>query len=235
MPEMTHSELASRVLALVGPLWRTRGRLLYRGQWQDAREISPRELLHVARQMSPLPASQRSQWWRTHRAGRRNPGVIENPEPADLDRGVKMFLDFHKLPVNEIGTFAAGMKLPTNGYLLGPGKWITYRSGKWGKGTYEYIHDFGKGVRVVDFKEGGRAVAVPAKFRSVQTLVKLGDCLGYAARDGEDEIEAKTSGKKPELYCTPNGRALFVVENKRTVLAGMWGGKLGVEKRGIVG
>lgn len=159
-----------------------------------------------------------------------------NPDPPDLDRGVRKFLEFNGMDLRSIGPFSTALSIPDGGYLLGPGKWITYRSDKWNDGRHDYIHEFGKSVKIVDFDGGeGSLVAVPSRFARAQTLVKLGTCLGFSFAQGREVIEAKTRGRKPELYCTPCGRALFVVQDKQKFLTGMWGGKLAVESRGIVG
>ena len=161
-----------------------------------------------------------------------------NPKSLDLSRGVKKYLDFHDLDVKDIGSFSSKVSIPPEGRLLGIGKWVTYRSDKWERPKkYDYIHDFGTGIRCVTFRgSDGSVVRVPVSYQRVETLVLLGTCLGFAflTEDGE-EMEAKPQGRKPELYCTPSGRALFVVQDKKQILAGMWGGKLGVESRGIVG
>jgi len=168
-------------------------------------------------------------------------GTRTNPaspaEPPDLARGIELYLDFQQMPVQSIGEFDGRMRIPSRGRLLGSGKWITYRSGKWDDGTHDYIHEFGPRVKIVDFDggPGGVGIRVPASHRSAGTLIKLGTCLGFRFEHDGEETEAKTSGTKPELYCTPSGHALFVVEDKERVLVGMWGGKLGVEARGIVG
>jgi hypothetical protein len=67
-------------------------------------------------------------------------------------------------------------------------------------------------------------------------LTLLGQCLGFAYYDPESdqEIEAKVTQPFPELYSIPSGKALLVIQSKRTVLALIWGGRLGVEARGIV-
>jgi hypothetical protein len=76
---------------------------------------------------------------------------------------------------------------------------------------------------------------VPAFIRDADSLVLLGDCLGFTYENEYGEaIEASATNPLPELYTIPSGRALVVVQSKRTVLALLWGGKLGVEARGIV-
>ena len=82
----------------------------------------------------------------------------------------------------------------------------------------------------------GREIAVPSWLHGSEQLVLLGECMGYAYVDGDGAgVEAKSTAPLPELYTTPDGHALVVVQDKREVLALVWGGGLGVEWRGIVG
>jgi hypothetical protein len=67
----------------------------------------------------------------------------------------------------------------------------------------------------------------------------LGKCLGYDFRDpkypDDDPIQAVAQDPLPELYCIPSGKVLLVVQDKRQLLAAIWGGALGVFARGIDG
>ena len=77
---------------------------------------------------------------------------------------------------------------------------------------------------------------MPARIRNAETLTALGlCCLGFSYDSGDGVVEAKVTKPYPELYTIPSGHALIVVQAKRKVLALIWGGKLRVERRGIVG
>ena len=77
---------------------------------------------------------------------------------------------------------------------------------------------------------------MPAEFTGAQALVLLGDNLGYSFElDGNDVEAVGQDDPYPELYCTPCGKCLLVIEGKREVLAMMRGGALGVFARGIDG
>jgi hypothetical protein len=66
-------------------------------------------------------------------------------------------------------------------------------------------------------------------------LVRLGQCLGFEYESPSGAIEAVTEPPLPELYTITTGRALLVIQGKRRICALIWGGKLRVESRGIVG
>ena len=155
--------------------------------------------------------------------------------PSGMSRGLQKFMEFHKLEPKQCGEFSQSLVIPPQLYLAGPGKWITYRAAKWENKNHDYIHEFEKGVKVCVTARKGPPTVVPRTIRGSTTLVKLGKCLGFCFvdRDGND-VEAKVS-RPPELYTTTSGRALLVVEDKRKLLAVIWGGKLAVEARGIVG
>lgn len=162
--------------------------------------------------------------------------------PRSLANGVKKYMEFHSLEPKDV--IYSSASIPEEGTLLGPAEWITYRSGKWGKGTYDYIHKHHAGVKIVCFDkstikelgcDGNRSVRVPRRHRDVDTLVRLGHSLGFAFRDGDgEEMEAKTTPPRPNLYCTTSGRCLYILEKRGKPLCAIWGGKLGVEARGIV-
>lgn len=208
-----------------------KGKRMYESIKEAGSAVAPAAVVY-ARAKEGTPGLVTKGWAREHGY------PVSNPKPLDLSRGVKKYLEFHDLDVKDIGSFSAKLSIPPEGRLLGIGKWVTYRSDKWERPKkHDYIHDFGIGVRCITFRGStGSSVRVPVSYQRVETLVLLGTCLGFAfLNKDEEEIEAKTRGRKPELYCTPSGRALFVVQDKKQILAGMWGGKLGVESRGIVG
>lgn len=168
-------------------------------------------------------------------AGEEIPRDNPSPEPPDLSRGVKKFLEFQDLDPSDIGTFAPSLKIPAEINLAGKATSISYRSKKW-RDPADYIHRHKDGVRVGLTFEQGRKVKVPAFIRNAKTLVKLGEMLEVTWEDPNDGEEYSIEGKRPlpELYCIPSGKALIVIEGKRKLLAIIWGGKLDVEDRGIV-
>ncbi len=175
--------------------------------------------------------------------------VLEIPEEA-----VDKYKEFHRHEPERVGAFAQGFAIPEQAIRVGDAKWVTYRSDKVDPETMrrprrpvDYIHEHHAGVGtylpVLTFdpqlekafhgSPGPRAV--PSKFFESPTLVRLGICLGFAfARDGV-EHEFKSVPAMPDLYCTPDGRCLLVIQSRQQVLAMMWGGALGVFARGIDG
>jgi hypothetical protein len=157
---------------------------------------------------------------------------------------VSMYERFQGHEPRKVGAFSSSFKIPAHATLAGPAFNVMYRSdkndpstGKPVKKPIDYIHDHEKGVNAYrcDRSAGRGDVTVPAFIRDVDSLVLLGDCLGFTYEDENgDAIEAAPTNPMPELYTIPSGRALVVVQSKRTVLALIWGGKLGVEARGIV-
>ena len=157
--------------------------------------------------------------------------------------GVRKYVEFHQFEPRKIGRFHSGFKIPDEALLAGPAVHVLYRSDKLNpttgadEGVIDYIHDHKRGVYVYRTDRGfvGRAYRVPRWIRDAPSLVRLGDCLGFAYQDGDGkQVEGKAKRPLPELYTIPNGKALLVVQSKRTVLALIWGGRLGVEARGIV-
>lgn len=151
-----------------------------------------------------------------------------------LSNAVKKYLEFQDLDPKEIGEFSRSLQIPYSLHLAGEAKHVLYRSKKWGEKA-DYIHEHEGGVKVYLPSGNGKTVRVPLSIRNAKALVKLGDCLGFAFDDGEGEVEAIPGRPLPELYTIPSGRALFVIEGKKKLVAMIWGGKLGVEARGIVG
>jgi hypothetical protein len=160
-----------------------------------------------------------------------------------LHQAEKLFEEFHKYPPTKIGEFHSSFYIPEQATFVGPALFVLYRSSKNDPVTYlkpakpiDYIHEHKSGVKVyVTDSEGGSERKVPQRIHNVGELTYLGKCLGFAYIDDEDEeVEAECTGKV-ELYTIPSGKALLVVENKKKVLALIWGGKLNVEPRGIVG
>ena len=152
----------------------------------------------------------------------------------------KLFADFHKYDAKKIGEFHSSFEIPDAATLAGPALFVLYRSAKCDPLTYakpskpiDYIHEPKPGVKVCVIEDEPDTI-VPKYIHSVGTLTLLGKCLGFAYLDEDgEEIEAKCTSC--ELYSIPSGKALLIVEKKKKVLALIWGGKLDVEPRGIVG
>jgi hypothetical protein len=166
----------------------------------------------------------------------------------DRNKAVKKYREFQHLDPKRIGKFPATFAIPKTAYLVGDAVNVLYRSGKCDPETLKkpsrpvnYIHDHDPGVKLyaidgTDLVEDIDMLperTVPQRIHAVTAIVLLGDCLGFGYRDGDDDIDVDAPSGS-ELYCTPDGRALLVVQRKRRVTALIWGGRLGVIDRGII-
>lgn len=159
-----------------------------------------------------------------------------------MSKAVKLYEDFHKYSPNKIAPFPASVKIPQEVVCIGPAVHILYRSAKCDPITYlkpngpiDYIHEHKAGVKVylVGDKEEGPLRKVPRYIRGVEEITFLGKCLGFAFLDEGETIGAECTSC--ELFAIPSGKALLIIEKKKKLLAIIWGGKLNVEPRGIVG
>lgn len=183
-----------------------------------------------------------------------DPALRKNPAtPEERAAAEAKYEEFHRYPPVKIGTFHKTFSIPSKMYEAGKAIYVTYRSGKVDPSTLKkprrpinYIHEHDVGVKVyLPVSSESRDVLghtdteeVPSEFQDVQALVMLGQSLGFAWQaSGVDEPrEAEgVDDPFPELYCTPDGKCLLVVQDKREVLAMIWGGALGVYARGIDG
>ncbi len=158
---------------------------------------------------------------------------------------LKMYEGFHQQDPKRVGSFHSDLVIPAEAVYVGAAVHVLYRSDKLNpttgedEGWIDYIHEHDPGVKAYRIDRIARGLGpvrrVPGWLQDVTELVWLGHCLGYEYRtpDG-DPVEAKGARPLPELYTTPNGRALLIIQSKRTMLAMLWGGRLGVEPRGIV-
>lgn len=160
---------------------------------------------------------------------------------------IAKYEEFHRFRPRKIGSFGKGFHIPSVVYRAGKGTWVTYQSDKVDPSTLrlprrpvDYIHEHGAGVTYYlpvanEHTERGK-IAVPERFVEAEALTCLGKNLGYCFinEDGE-EIEARSTRPYPELYATPDGKCLLVIQSKKTVTAMAWGGGLGVFARGIDG
>lgn len=161
----------------------------------------------------------------------------------DVKKAVAIYEGFHRFEPRKVGEFHPSFKLPSRVNKQGESIDVLYRSDKVDPETLkkprralDYIHEHdSKGVFTYLPRGPGELVEVPDWIRDTKALAKLGDCLGFKFKRDGKTVTAKGKKPLPELYCTPNGRALIIVQDKRDVLALVWGGKLDVEPRGIVG
>jgi len=156
------------------------------------------------------------------------------------------YVEFHRFEPKRIGEFARSFAIPQRVYRAGSAKWVIYQSAKVDPSTLRkprrpvnYIHEHDAGVvayltRASD--ADGDGTDVPQRFRDVDALARLGHCLGFCFEDADGvQHEAKGSRPLPDLYATPDGKCLLVIQSRSKVLAMMWGGGLGVFARGIDG
>ena len=160
---------------------------------------------------------------------------------------IRRYRGFHQHEPKKVGAFHPELVIPETCTCVGSAIHVLYNSDKLNpetgedEGWIDYIHEHDSGVKIYRCDRGaaqlGDLVRVPAWIRrQTQSLVWLGDCNGFAYKGLEDgkKHEAKGTEPLPELYCTESGKALVVIQGKRRVLAIIWGGRLGVEPRGIV-
>lgn len=161
----------------------------------------------------------------------------------EVEQAVAIYEGFHRYSPRKIGEFHPSFKLPSRVNKQGPAVDVLYRSGKVDPETLkkprkplDYIHEHdSKGVTLYLPRGPGPTIETPAWIRNATALSRLGLCLGFKFKRDGQVVEAKAKAPLPELYTTANGKALVVVQDKRDVLAIVWGGKLDVEPRGIVG
>jgi hypothetical protein len=159
-------------------------------------------------------------------------------------RAERLFEAFHQYEPIKVGEFGRGFRIPREAIYVGEAKTMFYTSDKLNPETSEdegwihYFHEHEGGVRmyVTDESRDGEVRSIPKWIWGVDALVRLGECDGFEYEDFDGVlVEAKSTGRKPEWYTIPSGKALLVIQDKRSVLAIVWGGDLDVEDRGVVG
>lgn len=156
----------------------------------------------------------------------------------------RLYKTFHQFEPTKVGEFSKGFGIPNEATHVGYAKNMLYSSDKLNPTTGEdegwirYIHKHESGVRmyVLDDACEGEWKSVPQWICNAKALVRLGDCDGFEYVDFQGKThKAKSTGRKPEWYCVPSGKALLVIQDKKRVLAIVYGGSLRVEWRGVVG
>ena len=164
--------------------------------------------------------------------------------PKDLEQAVKLYTDFHRFEPRDINTFHKDFFIPHEGVMVGPALMVLYTSDKVDPYSLvppdkpeHYYHEHKDGVKVVRFDapdDEGPIKKIPKRICGVGSLTRLGRCDGFFYLNQDDEEVAAECTGNVELYATPNGKALLVIDKKKDVVAAIWGGKLDVEPRGIV-
>lgn len=161
---------------------------------------------------------------------------------------ITKYRQFHAHEPRKIGEFHPDLEIPDVAACMGQAKQVLYRSDKLNPETLEdegwidYFHDHDAGVQLYRCDQAALVDqladlrTVPAWLRRTRELTWLGKCLGFTYVDQVTgkKCPAKATAPLPELFCTPSGKALLVIQGKRKILAMAWGGRLGVEPRGIV-
>jgi hypothetical protein len=163
--------------------------------------------------------------------------------PEEAEEAVDKYVEFHRYEPRRIGEFPASFRIPTHLNRAGRNLHVTYRSGKVDPATLrkpkrpvDYIHEHDAGVVCYTADGDGPRVEVPARFRDVPALTRLGQSLGFAFEDVDGKkVVAESREPYPDLYTTPDGKCLLIIQSRKQVLAMIWGGGLGVFGRGIDG
>lgn len=156
----------------------------------------------------------------------------------EAEEAILKYEEFHDFEPEDIGHFERSLEVPPMVTHVGENEWVAYRSNKWEKKFHNYIHEHEGDVQCyrTDPKSKGTRIKTPSWIRSNKSFTKIGDCLGFRYTDHDGyPVEAETRNPLPELYCTPDGRCLLVIVDKKKIVALIWGGALGVEDVGIVG
>ena len=171
---------------------------------------------------------------------------MKRTTPPEARAAIDKYVEFHRHDPRHIIVGTNDFRIPDRMYRAGPAQWVTYRSGKVDPETLRrprhpvnYIHKHDAGVVCylpsAQDADGGE-VEVPVVFREPAALTRLGYCLGFCFEDLDGgKCEAESRSPMPDLYTTPDGRCLLVIQSRKIVLAMMWGGALGVFARGIDG
>lgn len=182
--------------------------------------------------LPPPPPPPPDPWEDIDLPDRDNPG-----EPRDLQRAVDTFEGFNDYEIRGYERFAKEIRVPARLPFVGPCKWVTYRSNKWNDGTHDYIHTIESfpSVRLCVPGEDFDEVSVPARVRNATTLAQIGtQALGAGFENDAGESELRVP-RGSQWYWSPSAKALYLIAKRERLVAVLWGGRLDVEPRGIVG
>ena len=144
-----------------------------------------------------------------------------------LKKALELYKTFYQFEPSSV--VESSLTMPKSVSRVGRMVSIMYASNKWERKTNYYKHDHESPVYLY---EPGAGTKVPKFIASVDAMPTLGKCMGLVYHDGDEEQTIAFTGC--DLYAIPSGKALVVVKSSRSVVALIWGGKLGVEGRGIV-
>ncbi len=165
---------------------------------------------------------------------------IHNPFDGAIDRhidkGVKVYQEWHAKEPNDIVKIKVPRGLPVEVFAIGKALQIAYRSGKWKKGnaTDDYEHDtkWSDPPTIYHDTGDGRARTTES-FLKNDVIVHLGECLEIIGEDPTGEpIEVAIGKKLPKLVCTNDYKTLIVLHNDGPIFIN--GGSMRVTERGIV-
>jgi hypothetical protein len=158
--------------------------------------------------------------------------------PRDLKPAVEVFEKFNDFDLNDIGAFPASLKIPKTVEVVGKATEVLYQSKKWNDGSHGYYHEIESypRVRVGVTKRGtGRVTKLPQRLLSTETLTQIGErSLGLIYEDADGE-KYEVNPPRSVWFWSVRGRALLLIQDKRKLLAVVWGGDLDVRPEGIVG
>jgi hypothetical protein len=168
---------------------------------------------------------------------------------SGVDDASDLYEGFHRYEPIKIGEFASSFQIPSRVHKQGKAVDVLYRSTKVDPETLkkprkpvDYIHDHdSRGVMTYLIDGDGELEETPEWIRNAQALTFLGQCLGFSFTDpAGKKVKAEGTAPLPELYAIQVGwlklkAALLVVQSKQEIIAMVWGGRLRVEPRGIVG
>lgn len=170
---------------------------------------------------------------------------------AEQQDAAELYEDFHRYPPTKIGEFASSFRIPRVVFKQGKALHVMYRSPKVDPETLQkprkpvdYIHEHDSvGVTTYLLEGAGERTEVPSWICDSTSLTCLGKCLGFAFEDPDGKkIDGEGTDPLPELYAIQvrdgwfkKKAALLVVQDKREIIAVVWGGKLAIEPRGITG
>jgi hypothetical protein len=156
-------------------------------------------------------------------------------------KAVDLYVEFHQFEPEKIGSFGPRFRIPRTAHHAGEAQVMYYASDKLNpetsedEGVIHYYHEHEGQVQVYRCDGEGRD-KIPKWIWDVDSLWRIGVCEGFEYTDFDGHcIKAKAKKPYPEWYAIPSGKALLVIQNKRDVLAVVWGGDLHIEWRGVVG